>query len=188
MANKNGNEYQLINRITGGNTVEYKVVNVNTRVVTTLSAEQFAFMVGKGWVTNCTGYIHGDKVIYRGKGIKLSECTDTVSVIAAYKMVLVKISSNLNIQMSYNEDDIYMDSNGNVIEISSIGQFRDKKGFVYEVQVTLTRDKIHFSVYTNQNIALSNLCRTGDATGVGIEDTYKSFYKAMSTFLQANRI
>ncbi|MBR1454161.1 MAG: hypothetical protein IJ593_05910 [Lachnospiraceae bacterium] len=66
--------YQVVGRyMNGPEVVGYHLQSIETGKSRRYTKEQFAFLVGRGQVTNCDGQINEDKMLFRGVGISLND-------------------------------------------------------------------------------------------------------------------
>lgn len=67
-------EYQIVGRYMDGKEVTaYHLQSIDTGKSGRYSREQIAYLVGRGQVTNCSGQIYQDKVLFRGVGCSLDD-------------------------------------------------------------------------------------------------------------------
>lgn len=67
-------EYQIVGRYMDGKEVTaYHLQSIDTGKAGKYSREQVAYLVGRGQVTNCSGQIYQDRVLFRGVGCSLDD-------------------------------------------------------------------------------------------------------------------
>lgn len=67
-------EYQIVGRYMDGKEVTaYHLQSIDTGKAGRYSREQVAYLVGRGQVTNCSGQIYQDRVLFRGVGCSLDD-------------------------------------------------------------------------------------------------------------------
>ena len=123
-----------------------------------------------------------DNCTSKGSSREIRDASLALVYLDEYKNILNKFSTELGIQMPYDENNITVE-NGTIIEASSVGHFKWKHGLIYTAQVALTKDRIYFKLYSSQNTLIDGLTRVGKLTITDMNDAYRKFYGALISYM-----